>query len=205
MFAILFRAKRLMGRIFNFSSLSFGIGDLCSKHRIPLFQCRTPNDALFVQWIKENDIDVLLVKVGHILKKDILAAPKYGIINKHASILPANKGHFPYLYAYLKDEPQGYSLHQVTEKIDSGGLLCQKIISFDSSLTMLGFYTQVFIDFPNELNNAVDRMIKREFMKSGADIAPSYNKLPGKKEAKLFAAKAGRVWRFPDIIRAARL
>ncbi len=149
-----------------------------------------------------NDIDVLIIKVGHILKKDILKAPKYGIINKHASVLPANKGHFPYLYAYLKGEHQGYSLHRVSERVDSGELLCQKIFPSDYSKSMLDFYIKVFTDFPNKLNNAVESIIKREFIKPKPGMVSSYNNLPCKNDIKRFALKGGRVWRISDIIRS---
>lgn len=66
------------------------IAHLASKARVALHDCASPNDPGLAQWIKQQEVDVLLISVGFILKGDILDAPRLGIINKHAALLPGN-------------------------------------------------------------------------------------------------------------------
>jgi len=69
------------------------------------------------------DIGVV-VAYGHILKPDILAVPRLGMINVHASILPKYRGAAPIQWAMLNGEPEtGVSIMQMEAGLDSGPVL----------------------------------------------------------------------------------
>ena len=62
---------------------------------MPHFKTSSPNNKDFIQWVKENQIDILVIMVDHILKKAILSAPQICVVNKHASLLPQNALSYP--------------------------------------------------------------------------------------------------------------
>jgi methionyl-tRNA formyltransferase len=69
------------------------------------------------------DIGVV-VAYGHILKPEILAVPKLGMINVHASILPRLRGAAPIQWAILNgEESTGISIMQMEAGLDSGPVL----------------------------------------------------------------------------------
>ena len=59
------------------------------------------NTEEIVNFIKSNDVDILFSLSHHILKKDILNAPKLVCINRHPGKLPDYAGLLPILYTML--------------------------------------------------------------------------------------------------------
>ena len=65
-----------------------------------------------------------MVAYGHILKPELLAIPRLGMINVHASLLPALRGAAPIQWAILNgDETTGVSIMQMEAGLDSGPVL----------------------------------------------------------------------------------
>lgn len=150
--------------------------DLVRVHGLELHRAKTPNASEVVEWVKKNDIDVIFITVSHVLKSEILATPRIGIINKHASVLPAGKGFFPFLWTKSEGVPAGVTFHRVNERIDEGDILVQKEYSQDQS--MLRFYVHVFRDFPTLALQALDRLIRREYQEIRPEIPHGYHSLP---------------------------
>lgn len=69
---------------------------LADHYEVELHYAPTPNSETVINWTKENEIDIVILMVDHILKKEIINSPKIGIINKHAAILPSCRGIFPF-------------------------------------------------------------------------------------------------------------
>ena len=64
---------------------------------------------------------------GQILSQEILNIPKYGVINIHASLLPAYRGASPIHYAILNGEKTtGITIMKTDIGIDTGDILLQK-------------------------------------------------------------------------------
>jgi methionyl-tRNA formyltransferase len=71
----------------------------------------------------EADIGAV-VAYGHILKPEVLAVPRLGMINVHASLLPALRGAAPIQWAILNgDETTGVSIMQLEAGMDTGPVL----------------------------------------------------------------------------------
>lgn len=155
---------------------------LSNKHGLTLHTADTPNDPAVTQWIKDNKIDVVLITVGQVLKKEIIGAPRVGIINKHAAMLPSCRGLFPYFWAHAHNQPTGVTFHQVEEKIDAGKILVQK--EYARNQSMLRFYIQVFRDFPDLASRAVERLVRGEYQNPRPDIPSSYSGLPTRVDVK---------------------
>ena len=155
---------------------------LADKHGLTLHTASTPNDPAVAQWIKDNKIDVVIITVGQVLKKEIINAPRLGIINKHAAMLPSCRGLFPFFWAHAHNQPIGVTFHQVEEKIDSGKVLVQK--EYARNQSMLRFYMQVFHDFPALATLAVERLVSDNYQKPRPDISASYYGLPTRADVK---------------------
>lgn len=73
----------------------------------------------------QPDIGVV-VAYGHILKPAVLSVPRLGMINVHASLLPALRGAAPIQHAILQGlHETGISIMQMEEGMDSGPVLIQ--------------------------------------------------------------------------------
>lgn len=173
---------------------------LGQKHNFPVLETESPNEERVVSWLQENNIDIALIMTPFIIKEPFIKAVNIGVINKHAALLPANKGLFPYFWAQLKNEPQGVSYHQVDTGIDTGKILIQYPVTEKSSLkSMLSFYLGVFKDYPQRMNEAVKALIKKDY-KSGAAMADSYQSLPTASDYKSFTRSGGIVASWRDVI-----
>lgn len=91
------------------------------KH-LPIFQPNTLRDPVIQQQIAELQADVMIVVAyGLILPAVILAMPKYGCINVHASLLPRWRGAAPIQRAILAgDTETGISIMQMDAGLDTG-------------------------------------------------------------------------------------
>jgi methionyl-tRNA formyltransferase len=74
------------------------------------------------RWLREKRADVALVMAyGRILPGDVLAAPRRGAMNLHASLLPKLRGAAPINWAIVRGETEtGISLMQMDEGLDTG-------------------------------------------------------------------------------------
>ena len=167
---------------------------LTVKGGLVLRTANTPNDPAVTQWIKDNKIDVVIITVGQVLNKEIINAPRVGIINKHAAMLPSCRGLFPFFWAHLYNQPVGVTFHQVEERIDAGKILVQK--EYARNQSMLRFYRQVFNDFPDLASRAVERLVRGEYQQPRADVSPSYYGLPTREDFKRYK---GQVARWSDL------
>lgn len=89
------------------------------------------NSTEALRIVEENKIDLILnARTRSIFKADILKAPRLGCINIHHGLLPQQRGLMCDFWAHMENEPYGFSIHQMTSKIDDGPLLhVQKVDS----------------------------------------------------------------------------
>ena len=89
---------------------------------IEVLQPERPVGDLFAATLRHHDAELGVVAAyGHILKPAILAIPKRGMINVHASLLPRWRGAAPIQAAILHgDRATGVSIMQMEEGLDSG-------------------------------------------------------------------------------------
>jgi len=101
------------------------VKELAQERAIPVYQPPTlaPGDARAP--LLAYDLDVLVVAAyGLILPPAILAWPRHGCINVHASLLPRWRGAAPIQRALLAgDEATGITLMQMDEGLDTGPML----------------------------------------------------------------------------------
>ena len=103
------------------------IHDVAAAHGI---EVRTPThlrDEAEHKAIEALDLDaVVVVAYGLILPQGILAAPRLGCINVHASLLPRWRGAAPIQRAIMAgDDETGVTIMQMDEGLDTGPILRQ--------------------------------------------------------------------------------
>lgn len=89
------------------------------------------------QWLREKSADVALVMAyGRILPGDVLAAPRRGAMNLHASLLPKYRGAAPINWAIVHGEREtGISLMQMDEGLDTGPVYSRHAIELSETET----------------------------------------------------------------------
>ncbi|WP_071395385.1 methionyl-tRNA formyltransferase [Bacillus tuaregi] len=94
---------------------------------IPVFQPEKIRRPEELQPILDLQPDLIVTAAfGQILPKQLLAAPRYGCINVHASLLPELRGGAPIHYAILQGkEKTGVTIMYMVEKLDAGDILTQ--------------------------------------------------------------------------------
>jgi len=200
----IFAVCRTLGRYYySFRGTPRDFGQLASKHNLKLRQIGSPNEQILADYVRDQEIDVVVIMVGHILRGSILEAPRVGLVNKHAAMLPANKGLLPYFWALLNDTAQGVSFHRVVRQIDEGELLYQEKAE-DSYRSMVDFYFFVFSSYPRMLKVALGNLIGQRSV-SAIDLPSTYFSLPNRQDYKYFRQKGGHVIKFKDLWLAFKL
>jgi methionyl-tRNA formyltransferase len=89
---------------------------------IPVLQPVKPVGDVFAQTLRRFDSDLgVVVAYGHVLRPEILATPRLGMINVHASLLPHLRGAAPIQWAIQNgDRETGVSVMQMEAGLDSG-------------------------------------------------------------------------------------
>lgn len=104
------------------------IKKIALKNKIKVYQPVTLRDNKFIDAIKKNNLDIILVVAyGKIIPPSILDLPKYGCINIHPSLLPKYRGPAPMQWALLNGEKiTGITIMLMNDKMDEGDILFQQ-------------------------------------------------------------------------------
>lgn len=94
-----------------------------------------------VDTLRSLDADVYITAAyGQILSREIIEIPRYGILNIHASLLPAYRGSCPIQRAIMNGEKEtGITVMQTAEGLDTGDILYVKktgISEYDTAGTL---------------------------------------------------------------------
>ena len=107
--------------------LASPVKEVAVAEGLPVLQPDRPVGDVFVRALEHLNPDIgVVVAYGHVLKPEILAIPRRGMINLHASLLPRLRGAAPVQWAILNgDETTGISIMQMEAGLDSGPVLHQ--------------------------------------------------------------------------------
>lgn len=91
-------------------------------HGVPVLQPAKIRDEVFLQQVRELRADLgVVVAFGRILPDGLLAIPRLGMINVHASVLPRYRGAAPIQRAVLAgDAETGVTIMRVETELDAG-------------------------------------------------------------------------------------
>ena len=105
-------------------------GKLFHKEHLPVKHADTMNSPEMCEWVRDERIDLIInLRTRCIYKKPILEAPRLGCINVHHGLLPEYRGTLCDLFALSENRPAGFTIHQMTERVDAGCILAKGIVS----------------------------------------------------------------------------
>ena len=98
---------------------------LACRHSIPVLQPERLRDSTLVSQLTKLDIDLGIVAAyGKILTEKLLALPRLGMINVHASLLPKYRGAAPIHRAVIAGETEtGITIIKLVKEMDAGPIL----------------------------------------------------------------------------------
>ena len=169
----------------------FGIDNslhtLIKKYNLRYIQTKSVNSPLFVSQLKKLNIDIILSFCGQIYKKEALSVPRFGVINKHCSLLPHYQGVYPVFWALLNSEKEtGVTLHLMDEHVDKGPILKQKRISILPADTFHSLYVKCHELVPDMVFEIIQNIKKHRALIYGKLNLPVFDK----KKARFFSYPA---------------
>ncbi len=108
------------------------------SYGIDVYQPNTlKNNPQALERLCECDADVfVVVAFGRLLPPEVLALPKFGCINVHASLLPKYRGAAPIQWAILNGETQtGVTTMYMDEGLDTGDILLKRSVTIPPGMT----------------------------------------------------------------------
>ena len=104
---------------------------------LELLQPERPTDPTLLERLRHLAPDVgVVVGYGHLLKPELLAIPRRGMVNVHPSLLPALRGAAPVEWAILNGlETTGVTIMLLDAGMDSGPILHQIPHRIDAGVT----------------------------------------------------------------------
>lgn len=169
------------------------VQDCAEKHGLPV---HTPNtlktpDAQAGFAALEADVAVVAA-YGLILPGPVLAAPRYGCINIHASLLPRWRGASPIQHAIWKGDAQtGITIMQMNAGLDTGDMLRKEAVEITPQTTCPALH--------DTLSAMGGRMI-RDVLARIDDLTPEAQDDAASCYAPMLKKEDGRIdWRAPAV------
>jgi methionyl-tRNA formyltransferase len=101
---------------------------------IPTWEVDNVNDAEFIVILEKLKPDLIINQAQEIVKPMFIKIPPYGVLNRHSSLLPKNRGRLsPFWALFRQDRETGVTIHFVSEEIDRGDIICQEKIRIDKT------------------------------------------------------------------------
>ena len=106
------------------------VKELALQHQLEVFQPETLKDIAAQNRIQEVQADVMIVAAyGLIIPTNVLAMPRLGCYNIHASLLPRWRGAAPIQRSLLAgDQETGVTIMEVVPKLDAGAMVSKGVI-----------------------------------------------------------------------------
>ena len=156
--------------------------------RLPLLQPGTLNDASFLSALAGLRADIGVVAAyGRILSEAVLAVPRIGMINVHASLLPRYRGAAPVHRAIMAGEPEtGVTIMRVVKALDAGPMLAAVRRPIGRNETSLDVESDLAAIGASLLVATLDRLARGEVAETPQDeSAASYARRLTKDDGRL--------------------
>ncbi|MSP91339.1 MAG: methionyl-tRNA formyltransferase [Myxococcales bacterium] len=113
------------------------VKEFALAHGLVVYQPAKVRDGTLETWVRERSPDLAIVAAyGRILTEGVLAAPRRGCVNLHASLLPRWRGAAPIQRALAAgDAETGVCLMQMDAGLDTGGVLARRSVQIASDDT----------------------------------------------------------------------
>jgi methionyl-tRNA formyltransferase len=106
--------------------LPSSLAEIIAGYDIQYYEVADHNDEKSVQIIKDINPQLIVLGDTQILKPYMLDLAPMGIVNVHPGYLPDVKGNNPYIWAIVKDWPQGCTVHFIDRSVDTGPVILRR-------------------------------------------------------------------------------
>jgi folate-dependent phosphoribosylglycinamide formyltransferase PurN len=132
---------------------------------IPVYPVRNPNASEFHERLRRLAPDVVLNQSERLLRQEVLAVPRLGFLNRHASLLPLARGRLGGFWSHAAEPPRyGLTFHRVDEGVDTGPIvLQQEFADVDPAWSYPRVMARLMRDAPALFWEAVDRLAQPGF------------------------------------------
>jgi folate-dependent phosphoribosylglycinamide formyltransferase PurN len=100
--------------------------EVSQEYGFPIVITTDQNSVQSIEQIKQWSPDVAIFTGGNILRKPVLAVPRYGVINSHLALLPEIRGMSSPEWSLLAGVPLGITIHLMNTGIDTGATLLRR-------------------------------------------------------------------------------
>jgi methionyl-tRNA formyltransferase len=147
------RATAKSGRVY--------IDDFCAQYGIDLVKSPNVNDPAVIDAVREREIDWLfIIGWSQIARRDLLNAPKRGVLGMHPTLLPEGRGRAAVPWAILKGLPEtGVTLFKLDEGVDTGPIVAQQRLPLHDDITATELYADVEQAHSTLIINAWDDLV----------------------------------------------
>lgn len=155
--------------------------------RLPVFQPVRIRAQEAVEKLRELAPDLMVVVAyGQIIPADVLAIPKRGAVNVHASLLPRHRGAAPIAHAILSgDKETGVTIMRMDEQLDHGPVLAARETSIgerEDAAALSARLAQMGAELLVEALGRLDKIGAVEQEHAAATIAPRLRREDGELE-----------------------
>lgn len=115
------------------------------REGIPVLQPELPRGEAFISEIRELEPELSVVAAyGHILVDEVLAVPRHGSINVHASLLPELRGAAPVNWAVIRGHSHsGVTIMRMVRELDAGPILYRVATPLPDDITAGELYAML--------------------------------------------------------------
>ena len=107
--------------------------ELAREHNFPLLSVKTHNDDKAVDFVRQAEADLVVFTGGGLIRKPMLTASRYGVLNAHFGMLPEYRGLDLYEWVMLHDQYDGsnigVTLHVMDSGVDTGPIITSKQVT----------------------------------------------------------------------------
>jgi methionyl-tRNA formyltransferase len=189
------KAKKKSGRVY--------VDDFCAKHDISLVKVAHVNDSESIAAIKKAGIDWLfIIGWSQIAGKEVLDAPRKGVLGIHPSLLPIGRGRAAIPWAILKRlEKTGITLFKLDEGVDTGEILSQYEIPLTPTVDATCLYKRVNVAHTEVIKEVIPALQANnvELTQQNNDLATIW---PGRRPEDGGIDPNGSVWDAECLVRA---
>ncbi|MGD8566746.1 MAG: methionyl-tRNA formyltransferase [Gammaproteobacteria bacterium] len=137
------------------------VKQLAMEHQLTVMQPDSLKDPQTQQQLAEFDADLMIVAAyGLLLPKAVLAIPRLGCVNVHASLLPRWRGAAPIQRAILAgDRETGITIMQMDEGLDTGDMLLKHTTPIENTDTAQTLHDRLAVMGAEALLQAVHLIV----------------------------------------------
>ncbi len=117
--------------------LNSSLLDLAVKRNIPVWKVRQLSNPETIKILSVYQPDMITVACfSKRIPRVILDIPRFGCLNVHPSLLPANRGPEPLFWTFREGSAQtGVTVHVIDEGLDTGAIVLQEAIEIPDGIS----------------------------------------------------------------------